>query len=212
MLNIEWSLESEKRNKELSEKHIGKNNPKESYIKQNNHLKSIVKNVCNASDFVINKEKGTCLKELKKGYDIKNFSVRNYEENENKVYSFVEEMQSLYKTRVKNEVKAHNVVNNDLNMLKKEEYIFEPIQNQILNDYESQTNTRNKPKVIDFIKSKLKNMVNRIEKLIGIQDLLYIDPKNKIEIYQDKRNNNLYIEDSNYIKEQKQRDDYDLEL
>lgn len=212
MLNIEWSLESEKRNKELSEKHIGKNNPKESYIKQNNHLKSIVKNVCNASDFVINKEKGTCLKKLKKGYDIKNFSVRNYEENENKVYSFVEEMQSLYKTRVKNEVKAHNVVNNDLNMLKKEEYIFEPIQNQILNDYESQTNTRNKPKVIDFIKSKLKNMVNRIEKLIGIQDLLYIDPKNKIEIYQDKRNNNLYIEDSNYIKEQKQRDDYDLEL
>lgn len=212
MLNIEWSLESEKRNKELSEKHIGKNNPKESYIKQNNHLKSIVKNVCNASDFVINKEKGTCLKELKKGYDIKNFSVRNYEENENKVYSFVEEMQSLYKTRVKNEVKAHNVVNNDLNMLKKEEYIFEPIQNQILNDYESQTNTRNKPKVIDFIKSKLKDMVNRIEKLIGIQDLLYIDPKNKIEIYQDKRNNNLYIEDSNYIKEQKQRDDYDLEL
>ncbi len=118
----------------------------------------------------------------------------------------------MYKTRVKNEVKAHNVVNNDLNMLKKEEYIFEPIQNQILNDYESQTNTRNKPKVIDFIKSKLKNMVNRIEKLIGIQDLLYIDPKNKIEIYQDKRNNNLYIEDSNYIKEQKQRDDYDLEL
>lgn len=212
MLNIEWSLESEKKNKELSEKHIGKNNPKESYIKQNNHLKSIVKNVCNASDFVINKEKGTCLKELKKGYDIKNFSVRSYEENENKVYSFVEEMQSLYKTRVKNEVKAHNVVNNDLNMLKKEEYIFEPIQNQILNDYESQTNTRNKPKVIDFIKSKLKDMVNRIEKLIRIQDLLYIDPKNKIEIYQDKRNNNLYIEDSNYIKEQKQRDDYDLEI
>ena len=117
MLNIEWSLESEKRNKELSEKHIGKNNPKESYIKKNNHLKSIVKNVCNASDFVINEEKGTCLKELKKGYDIENFSVRNYEENENKVYSFVEEMQSLYKTRVKNEVKAHNVVNSDLNML-----------------------------------------------------------------------------------------------
>lgn len=85
MLNIEWSLESEKRNKELSEKHIGKNNPKESYIKKNNNLKSIVKNVCNASDFVINNEKGTCLKKLKKGYDIKNFSVRNYEENENKV-------------------------------------------------------------------------------------------------------------------------------
>ena len=211
MLNIEWSLESEKRNKELSEKHIGKNNPKESYIKKNNHLKSIVKNVCNASDFVINAEKGRSLKELKTGYNIKNFSVKNYEENENKVYSFVEEMQSLYKTRVKNEVKAHNVVNNDLSMLKKEEYIFEPVQNQILNDYEPQVNTRSKPKVIDFIKSKLKDMVNRIEKLIGLQDLLYIDPKNKIEIYQDKRNNNLYIEDSNYIKEQKQLDDYELD-
>ena len=212
MLNIEWSLESEKRNKELSEKHIGKNNPKESYIKKNNHLKSIVKNVCNASDFVINAEKGRSLKELKTGYNIKNFSVKNYEENENKVYSFVEEMQSLYKTRVKNEVKAHNVVNNDLSMLKKEEYIFEPVQNQILNDYEPQVNTRSKPKVIDFIKNKLKDMIKRIEKLVNIQDLLYIESKNKIEIYQDKRNNNLYIEDSNHIKEKKQRDDYEPEI
>ncbi len=178
-LKIEWSLESEKRNKELSEKHIGKNNPKESYIKQNNHLKSIVKNVCNASDFVINAEKGRSLKELKTGYNIKNFSVKNYEENENKVYSFVEEMQSLYKTRVKNEVKAHNVVNNDLSMLKKEEYIFEPVQNQILNDYEPQVNTRSKPKVIDFIKNKLKDMIKRIEKLVNIQDLLYIESKTK---------------------------------
>ena len=211
-LKIEWSLESEKRNKELSEKHIGKNNPKESYIKQNNHLKSIVKNVCNASDFVINAEKGRSLKELKTGYNIKNFSVKNYEENENKVYSFVEEMQSLYKTRVKNEVKAHNVVNNDLSMLKKEEYIFESVQNQILNDYEPQVNTRSKPKVIDFIKNKLKDMIKRIEKLVNIQDLLYIESKNKIEIYQDKRNNNLYIEDSNHIKEKKQRDDYEPEI
>lgn len=97
-------------------------------------------------------------------------------------------------------------------MLKKEEYIFEPIQNQILNDYEPQVNSRNKPKVIDFIKSKLKDMIKRIEKLVNIQDLLYIEPKNKIEIYQDKRNNNLYIEDSNYIKEQKQRDDYEPEI
>ena len=149
---------------------------------------------------------------MKTGYNIKNFSVKNYEENENKVYSFVEEMQSLYKTRVKNEVKAHNVVNNDLSMLKKEEYIFEPVQNQILNDYEPQVNTRSKPKVIDFIKNKLKDMIKRIEKLVNIQDLLYIEPKNKIEIYQDKRNNNLYIEDSNHIKEKKQRDDYEPEI
>ena len=212
LLKIEWSLESEKRNKELSEKHIGKNNPKESYIKQNNHLKSIVKNVCNASDFVINAEKGTSLKELKNGYNIKSFSVKNYEENENKVYSFVEEMQSLYKTRVKNEVKAHNVVNNDLSMLKKEEYIFESVQNQILNDYEPQVNTRSRTKVIDFIKNKLKDMIKRIEKLVNIQDLLYIEPKNQIEINQDKRNNNLYIKDSSYVKEQKEKDDYEPEM
>ena len=64
----------------------------------------------------------------------------------------------------------------------------------------------------EWIKSKLKDMIKRIEKLVNIQDLLYIEPKNKIEIYQDKRNNNLYIEDSNYIKEQKQRDDYEPEI
>lgn len=205
LLKIEWSLESEKRNKELSERHIGKNNPKESYIKQNNHLKSIIKNVCNASDFVINTQKGTSLKELKNGYNIKNFSVKNYEENEKKIYSFVKEMQSLYMTRIKNEVKAHNVVNSDLSMLEKEEYIFEPIQNRILNDYEEQLNTRSKSKIINFIKDKLKDMMKRIEKLVNIQNLLYIEPKKQIKVYQDKRNNNLYIENSDYIKEQNQK-------
>lgn len=205
LLKIEWSLDSEKRNKELSEKHIGKNNPKEIYIKQNNHLKSIVKNVCNASDFVMNTEEGTSLKELKSGYNIKNFSIKNYEENEKKVYSFVKEMQSLYITRVKKEVKEHNIINSDLNMLNKEEYIFEPVQDHILNDYEKQVNTRSKPKVIDFLKNKLKNMINRIEKLVNIQDLLYIESNKKVKVYQDKRNNNLYIEDSDYLKEKKQR-------
>lgn len=205
LLKIEWSLDSERRNKELSEKHIGKNNPKEIYIKQNNHLKSIVKNVCNASDFVMNTEKGTSLKELKSGYGINNFSIKNYEENEKKVYSFVKEMQSLYITKVKKEVKAHNIINSDLNMLNKEEYIFEPVQDQILNDYEKQVNTRSKPKVIDFIKNKLKDMINRIEKLVNIQDLLYIESNKKVKVYQDKRNNNLYIEDSDYLKEKKQR-------
>ena len=205
LLKIEWSLDSEKRNKELSEKHIGKNNPKEIYIKQNNHLKSIVKNVCNASDFVMNTEEGTSLKELKSGYNIKNFSIKNYEENEKKVYSFVKEMQSLYITRVKKEVKEHNIINSDLNMLNKEEYIFEPVQDHISNDYVEQVNTRSKPKVIDFLKNKLKNMINRIEKLVNIQDLLYIESNKKVKVYQDKRNNNLYIEDSDYLKEKKQR-------
>ena len=58
----------------------------------------------------------------------------------------------------------------------------------------------------------IKDMIKRIEKLVNIQDLLYIESKNKIEIYQDKRNNNLYIEDSNHIKEKKQRDDYEPEI
>lgn len=33
LLKIEWSLDSERRNKELSEKHIGKNNPKRNLYK-----------------------------------------------------------------------------------------------------------------------------------------------------------------------------------
>lgn len=48
-------------------------------------------------------------------------------------------------------------------------------------------------------------MINRIEKLVNIQDLLYIESNKKVKVYQDKRNNNLYIEDSDYLKEKKQR-------
>ena len=92
-LNLEWSFESEKRDKELSEKHIGKNNPNEQYIKYNNELKAMIKNVCNASDFVLDQEKGSNLKELKEEYNIKSFAATKYEENANKVYSFVIERQ-----------------------------------------------------------------------------------------------------------------------
>ena len=59
--------------------------------------------------------------------------------------------------------------------------------------------------MIDFIKNKLKDMINRIEKLVNIQDLLYIESNKKVKVYQDKRNNKLYIEDSDYLKEKKQR-------
>ena len=44
--------------------------------------------------------------------------------------------------------------------------------------------------------------MKRIEKLVNIQNLLYIEPKKQIKVYQDKRNNNLYIKNSDYIKEQ----------
>ena len=211
-LKIDWSLQADKQNKDLSEKHIGKNNPKAEYIKRNNTLKSILKNICNAGDYIVNENKGTTLKEFKKGYGIKSFSTANLEENERKVYSFVEEMQSIYKTRVKNEVKKHNEINSDISFLQDEDYLYRPMQNQIINYYEQETNTKDKLKVIEFLKSKLINMFERIMKLVKLQDLLYIEPKNKIDIYQDKRNHNLYIEDENYLKEREEKEKDDFEL
>lgn len=211
-LNLEWSFESEKRDKELSEKHIGKNNPNEEYIKYNNELKAMVKNVCNASDFVLEQEKGSNLKELKEEYSIKSFAATKYEENANKVYSFVMERQSIYKDRVKNEIKTHNMVNEDIYFLQSEDYILQPVQERIISDYEPKTKTRNKPKVIEFLKEKLVSMFERIQKLIDIQDLLYIEPKNQIEIRKDKRNGNIYTKDSSHIRKEKSKDDYELEL
>lgn len=211
-LNLEWSFESEKRDKELSEKHIGKNNPNEEYIKYNNELKAMVKNVCNASDFVLEQEKGSNLKELKEEYSIKSFAATKYEENANKVYSFVMERQSIYKDRVKNEIKSHNMVNEDIYFLQSKDYILQPVQERIISDYEPKTKTRNKPKVIEFLKEKLVSMFERIQKLIDIQDLLYIEPKNQIEIRKDKRNGNIYTKDSSHIRKEKSKDDYELEL
>lgn len=211
-LNLEWSFESEKRDKELSEKHIGKNNPNEEYIKYNNELKAMVKNVCNASDFVLEQEKGSNLKELKEEYSIKSFAATKYEENANKVYSFVMERQSIYKDRVKNEIKTHNMVNEDIYFLQSEDYILQPVQERIISDYEPKTKTRNKPKAIEFLKEKLVSMFERIQKLIDIQDLLYIEPKNQIEIRKDKRNGNIYTKDSSHIRKEKSKDDYELEL
>ena len=76
------------------------------------------------------------------------------------------------------------------------------------------TNTRDKPKIIEFLKNKLLNMFQRIKKLVdfNFQDLLCIENKNKIEVIQDKRNNNLSIENASYTREQKERDYDDLEL
>ena len=216
ILKIDWSLSAEIRNKKLSEKHIGKNNPKEKYIKQNNELKAMIKNVCNASDFVINKEPGTSLEYFKESYKIDNFSALDYEKNELKVYSFVREMQSVYKDRVKNEIKGHNQVNSDLRDLqvKDNRFVYRQIQDMIITNYESETNTRDKPKIIEFLKNKLLNMFQRIKKLVdfNFQDLLCIENKNKIEVIQDKRNNNLSIENASYTREQKERDYDDLEL
>lgn len=216
LLQINWSLRAEKQNKELSEKHIGKNNPKAEYIKQNNKLKSMLKNVCNASDFIFEQEKGYALEDFKKGYGVKNFSIRNFEENEYKVYRFVEETQVRYKQRVKDDVKQHNDINRDIRYLQDNcsNPIMKKVQNIIIEDYESESKTKEKPKVIEFLKNKISNMLDRIKKLVSLQDYLYIEPKNKMEIIQDRRDNSLEIKDESHFREQKQieRDDFDLEI
>lgn len=216
LLQIDWSLRAEKQNKELSEKHIGKNNPKAQYIKQNNKLKSMLKNVCNVSDFIFEQEKGYTLEDFKKGYGVKNFSIRNFKENEYKVYRFVEETQVRYKQRIKDDVKQHNDINRDITYLQENcsNPIMKKVQNIIIEDYEPETETKDKPKVIEFLKNKLSNVLERIKKLLTLQDNLYIEPKNKIEIIQNRQDHSLEIKDESYFREQKQieRDDFDLEM
>lgn len=211
-LEIDWSFEEDQKNKELAEKHIGKNNPKEEYIKQNNILKGKVKDVCKAGDFIFESERGQTLKAFKESYQIDSFVTSKYEENKNKVYDFIEEMQLIYKDRVRNEVKEHNQVNDDVNFLKEDSYIYRPAQENIISDYEEEIKTREKPKVIEKLKEKLSKMVKRIEKLVHLQDFLYIERKNQIQIEQNKRTNKLHIKDDDYIRHQKQKDDRELEL
>lgn len=211
-LGIDWSFEVDQKNKELAEKHIGKNNPKEEYIKQNNRLKGIVKDVCKAGDFIFESEKGQTLKEFKENYKIKSFATSKYEENENKVYDFVNEMQSIYKDRVRNEIKEHNQINDDVNFLKEDSYIYRPAQENIMSYYEDETKTREKPKVIEILKEKLSKMVKRIEKLVHLQDFLYIERKNQIQIEQNKRTNRLYIKDDDYIRQEKGENEIEREL
>ena len=215
LLKIDWSLRAEKQNKELSEKHIGKNNPRKEYIRQNNKLKQELKNICNASDFIINTEKGTSLKDFKKGYDINNFSAMNYEENRYKVNYFIKEVQSIYKDRVRNEVKEYNYINEDVNTLNIDidyDSNLNSMKERIISYYEPETKTRSSPRIIEILKERLTKMLERIVKLVHIQDFIYIEDKNKIDIYQDRVDNSLRIESSDYEKEQKEIDDIQPEL
>ena len=176
----------------------------------------MLKNVCNASDFIFEQEKGYALEDFKKGYGVKNFSIRNFEENEYKVYRFVEETQVRYKQRVKDDVKQHNDINRDITYLQDNctNPVMKKVQNIIIEDYEPETETKDKPKVIEFLKNKLSNVLERIKKLLTLQDNLYIEPKNKIEIIQNRQDHSLEIKDESYFREQKQieRDDFDLEM
>lgn len=213
-LHLEWSYESEKRDKELSEKHIGKNNPKEEYIKSNNKLKSILKNVCNAGDFLLESEQGSTLRDFKKVYEIDSFVAPKLQENEDKVYCFIEEMQGIYKEKVYNEIGQHNNINEDMNFLEADDnnYVMKNIQRMIITNYEEQTKTRHKLKIIEFLKEKIASMFERIEKLINMQDLFYIEPKNRIEIVKDKTNGKIYTSDESHIRKEKSKDDCELEL
>ena len=213
LLKIDWSLAQEKQNKELSERHVGVNNPKAEYIKQNNELKAKLKNICNASDFIINKEKGFTLKNFKSAYEIQDFSAINYDENKRKVKFLEKEVQSIFKDTVRNEVRKHNSINQDVNLLEEDEVSLSNIQDGIIYYYEEETKTKEKPKVIEFLKNKLSNMIERLCKLVSMQDSIYIEPKNQIEIEQDTRTNELQIIDSDYVREEKAFErDCDLEL
>ena len=56
-------------------------------------------------------------------------------------------------------------------------------------------------------------MIERLCKLVSMQDSIYIEPKNQIEIEQDTRTNELQIIDSDYVREEKAFErDCDLEL
>ena len=99
-----------------------------------------------------------------------------------------------------------------INFLKETDYIYRPVQEKILSDYEKETKTREKPKVIEFLKEKLYSMLERIENLIYLQDFLHIERKNQVEIEQNKRTNKLIIKDSDYIREEMQKDDREIEM
>lgn len=218
-----WSLQSEKANKDFSQKHIGKNNPKAEYIKQSNALKKYAKNICIAGDIIKDQEEGTTLKYFKERYEIDNFSAPIFEENVSKVYQFQEEIKHLYRDEVENEVKKHNKMVDDIDFLKisSTSSIFRKPQEEIVEKYKDESKIDNinyKFHLIDFLRDKMANIFKRLKKLVNIQDLLDIEDKNKIDVVKGK-NDKLYIEESNYSKTIEQNtyekeidDDWDLEL
>lgn len=211
LLNIDWSLRAEKQDKGLSEKHIGKNNPKAEYIKQNNALKRRLKNICIAGDIINQVEKGTTLREFKRKYRTDSFVTPTYEDNINKVFEFQDEMKHIYRNKVENGVKTHNKIVDDIKMLKvpSTSSVFRRPQEEIVEQYKNESkinDVNNKFNLIDFLRNKMVDIFKRLKKLVNIQNLLDIEDKDKIDIEQDKRNDKLYIIDDDYIKQQNQRE------
>lgn len=220
---LNWSLKIEKANKDLSQKHIGKNNPKTEYIKQNNALKRYTKNICTAGDIIRNTEEGTTLKDFKEKYEIDNFSTPTYEDNINKAFQFQNEMKHIFRNEVESEVKTHNKIVDDIVMLKvpSTRTVFREPQEEIIDKYKDESkidDIDNKFHLMSFLRNKMTNIFKRLKKLVSIQDLLDIEDKNKIDVVQDK-NDRLYIKESNYSKELNKglnqndyNDKWDLEL
>ena len=219
-LKLDWSLRADKQNKELAERHIGKNNPKAEYIKQNNTLKRHLKNICLAGDIITNQQKGTTFQNFKRKHRIEHFSTFTYKDNLNKVSQFQDEMKYIYRDEVKSEVKTHNKIVDDIEMLKvpSTSYVFRKPQEEIVEHYKNESKIDeidNKFNLIDFLRNKMIDIFKRLKKLVDIQDLLDIEDKDKIDVEQDMRNDKLYIIDENYAKEQNQKEldyenDYEL--
>lgn len=220
---LNWSLRNEKANKDFSQKHIGKNNPKAEYIKQNNVLKKYAKNICIAGDIIKNQEEGTTLKNFKEQYGIDNFSTLAYEDNVNKVFQFQDEMKQAYRDEVESEVAKHNKIVTDVDFLKtpSTHSVFRKPQEEIIEQYKSESkidDIDNKFHLIDFLRDKMTSIFKRLKKLVNIQDLLDIEDKDKIDVVKGK-NDRLYIEESDYSKEMNQTnyekeydDEWDLEI
>lgn len=221
LLKIDWSLRAEKQNRELSEKHIGKHNPKAEYIKRNNALKRRLKNICIVGDMISNAEKGSTLKEFKRKYRIDSFVTPTYEDNINKVFEFQNEIKHAFYNEVDSEVKTHNKIADDIVMLKASSTssVFRRPQEEIVEQYKNESKINdvdNKFHLIDFLRNKMVDIFKRLKKLVNIQDLLGIEDKDKIDIEQDKISDKLYIIDNDYIKQQNQQeleyeDGYELE-
>lgn len=219
---LNWSLRNEKANKDFSQKHIGKNNPKAEYIKQNNALKRYAKNICIAGDIIKNQEEGTTLKNFKEKYGIDNFSTPTYEDNITKVFQFQDEMKQIYRDEVESEVIKHNKIVTDVDFLKtpSTSSVFRKPQEEIIEQYKSESkidDIDNKFHLIDFLRDKMASIFKRLKKLVNIQDLLDIEDKDKIDVVKGK-NDRLYIEEYSCSKEilqtnyEKEYDDWDLEI
>ena len=107
-------------------------------------------------------EKGKTLKRFKEDYNITSFVTSKYEENKGKVNIFVKEMQSIYKDRVKNEIRKHNDINEDINFLQETDYIYRPVQENIISAYENETPVSEKKTP----GQRKKNVLDWVEELV----------------------------------------------